>query len=517
MSDQISLFEFLYDPFVPKKVRLYQFFAGIGSQALALKKLGVEFEDYKIAEWAVPSIKAYNSIHTKDFTDYSKGKTREEMIKVVKNVSLDYDKPISEKQLNSKSDEWVREVYNNIIATHNLVNVMEVKGKDLEIDTNYTNIIFYSFPCQDLSKAGLRAGLKKDGGTRSGLLWEIERIINELTERERESCVLICENVPDLVGTNFVKDFSNWVMALEKLGFSSYDEILNSKDYCVPQNRKRVFMVSLPGKYHYVFPRKIKLKYKLGDFLEENPSEKYNLSQKMLNGMIHTKFHQYQLEKRLQDTGGIIDTLATSSGSRCPHCIPIKNNNSKGYELATDGDGIDISGRMQYHRGTVQKGLSQTLSTMGGNDVGVVVEERFTENELKLFTEDGNIRRYIGSEKVDEFKEGQMATTSFPNGYGHGPRTHNESIALNTVDRPVVKQNLRIRKLTPKECLRLMGFDDKSYESMRSVGMTDSQIYHCAGDSIVVTVLMGIFGTLLGVEDYERKIKDYANELATSK
>lgn len=188
MSDQISLFEFLYDPFVPKKVRLYQFFAGIGSQALALKKLGVEFEDYKIAEWAVPSIKAYNSIHTKDFTDYSKGKTREEMVKVVKNVSLDYDKPISEKQLNSKSDEWVREVYNNIIATHNLVNVMEVSGKDLEIDTNYTNIIFYSFPCQDLSKAGLRAGLKKDGGTRSGLLWEIERIINELTERERELC-----------------------------------------------------------------------------------------------------------------------------------------------------------------------------------------------------------------------------------------------------------------------------------------------------------------------------------------
>lgn len=522
MSDQISLFEFLYDPFVPKKVRLYQFFAGIGSQALALKKLGIEFEDYKIAEWAVPSIKAYNSIHTKDFTDYSKGKTREEMVKVVKNVSLDYDKPISEKQLNSKSDEWVREVYNNIIATHNLVNVMEVKGKDLEIDTNYTNIIFYSFPCQDLSKAGLRAGLK--GGTRSGLLWEIERIINELTERERESCVLICENVPDLVGTNFVKDFSNWVMALEKLGFSSYDEILNSKDYCVPQNRKRVFMVSLPGKYHYVFPRKIKLKYRLNDFLQESADEKYYLSQKQIEDVSNWNAFEKPLENMERNEKlGYSPTITTRSREYAAGMIltqdkmPIKNNNAKGYELATDGDGIDISGRMQYHRGTVQKGLAQTLSTMGGNNVGVVVEERFTENELKLFTKDGNIKRYIDGDKIDEFKEGQMATTSFPNGYGHGPRTHNESIALNTVDRPVVKQNLRIRKLTPKECLRLMGFDDKSYESMRSVCMTDSQIYHCAGDSIVVTVLMGIFGTLLGVEDYERKIKDYANELATSK
>lgn len=450
---QTNIFEFLYEQFKPKKIRLYQFFAGIGSQAKALKNLGVEFEDYKIAEWAVPSIKAYNYIHTKDFTDYSKGKSRDELIQVVKNVSLDYDKPITEKQLNSKSDEWVREVYNHIIATHNLVNIMEVHGKDLEIDTNYTNIIFYSFPCQDLSKAGLRQGLKtsqKDGGTRSGLLWEIERIINELTERERESIVLICENVPDLVEVNFVKDFSKWVSALENLGYTSYDQILNAKDYGIPQNRKRVFMVSLPGQFSYTFPRKIALKYKLGDFLEEQVDEKYYLSQKMLNGMIHTKFHQYQLENRLQDTDDIVDTLTTATGARCQHLIPIKNNNSQGFALAEEGDGIDISGRMEFHRGTVQKGCSQTINTMGGADVGVV-------------------------------------------------------------------QKMRIRKLTPCECLKLMGFDEEDYKAMRKAGLSDSQIYHCAGDSIVVSVLMGIFGTLLGVEDYEQRINELTNRLATKR
>ena len=79
---QTNIFEFLYETYPLKKIRLYQFFAGIGAQAKALKKLGVEFEDFKLAEWAVPSIKAYNSIHTKDFTDYSKGKTREEMIMI---------------------------------------------------------------------------------------------------------------------------------------------------------------------------------------------------------------------------------------------------------------------------------------------------------------------------------------------------------------------------------------------------------------------------------------------------
>ncbi len=410
---QTSIFEFLYRPFQPKKIRLYQFFAGIGSQAKALKLLGVGFEDYKIAEWAVPSIRAYNAIHTKDYTDYSKGKTREELLQVVKNVSLDYDKPITEKQLATKSDEWVREVYNSIIATHNLVNIMEVHGKDLEIDTNYTNIIFYSFPCQDLSKAGLRQGLKqsqKEGGTRSGLLWEIERIINELTERERESCVLICENVPDLVEVNFVRDFSKWVQALEKLGFTSYDQILNAKDYAIPQNRKRVFMVSLPGSYSYTFPRKMKLEYVLKDLLEDKVDEKYYLSEKMLQGMINTKFHQYQLQNRLQDTSNVVDTLTTATGNRCPHliklgsyqpnslcgaqivsvegiaptvmenhgnitAIPIKNNTEQGYVLAEEGDGVDISGRMEYHRGTVQKGLSQTINTMGGADVGVVVKD----------------------------------------------------------------------------------------------------------------------------------------------
>ena len=511
---QTNIFEFLYEQFKPKKIRLYQFFAGIGIQAKALKNLGVEFEDYKIAEWAVPSIKAYNYIHTKDFTDYSKGKSRDELIQVVKNVSLDYDKPITEKQLNSKSDEWVREVYNHIIATHNLVNIMEVHGKDLEIDTNYTNIIFYSFPCQDLSKAGLRQGLKtsqKEGGTRSGLLWEIERIINELTDEQRASCVLICENVPDLVEVNFVKDFSKWVSALENLGYTSYDQILNAKDYGIPQNRKRVFMVSLPGQFSYTFPRKIALKYRLKDFLEEQVDEKYFLSQRTIDFFIANTEKQklngngFTFDPMNEDdTERIGKTITTRAGSRMDDNfvmknkqlgetledkeiedadfidtynravkkgiagtittrtdasnntfitedkIPIKNNNSQGFALAEEGDGIDISGRMEFHRGTVQKGCSQTINTMGGADVGVV-------------------------------------------------------------------QKMRIRKLTPCECLKLMGFDEEDYKAMRKAGLSDSQIYHCAGDSIVVSVLMGIFGTLLGVEDYEQRINELTDRLATKR
>lgn len=176
--------------------------------------------------------------------------------------------------------------------------------------------------------------------------------------------------------------------------------------------------------------------------------------------------------------------------------LKIKNATNKGYLEATPGDGIDISSRMQYHRGNVQKESIQTITTSGGNDRGVVVKSVYSDLEKQLFTEDGNIKRYIDSDIVDEFKDGQMATTSFPNGYGHGPRTHDESICLNCIDKPSVKQNLRIRKLTPKECWRLMGFDDADFEKASKVN-SNSQLYKQAGNIIVVNVMVEILRQLL--------------------
>ena len=140
-------------------------------------------------------------------------------------------------------------------------------------------------------------------------------------------------------------------------------------------------------------------------------------------------------------------------------------------------------------------------------------QSEYTELEKQLFDGGGNIKRYIGSDKIDLFKEGQMATTTFPNGYGHGPRTHNESIALNTIDRPSVKMDLRIRKLVPLETMKLMGFERKDEQAMREIGMTDSAIYHCAGDSIIVTCLMALFGQMLPISEneLEHKIEKYVS------
>ena len=152
------------------------------------------------------------------------------------------------------------------------------------------------------------------------------------------------------------------------------------------------------------------------------------------------------------------------------------------------------------------RNISPTLDTRC-DCLGVAVESEYSELEKQLFTKGGHIKRYLGSEKIDEFKEGQMATTTFPNGYGHGPRTHNESIALNTIDRPSVKMDLRIRKLVPLETIKLMGFERKDEQVMREIGMTDSAIYHCAGDSIIVTCLMALFGQMLPISENELKAK----------
>ena len=147
--NQMNLFNFNKEyKRINKPVRLIEFFAGIGSQAKALEILGLPFEHWKICEWAAPSIKAYNAIHIKDYTDYSKDKTKEELIQYLKgNISTNYNEPCN---VSKQSEKWLRDVYNNCIATHNLMNIMKVKGGDLEVkDTDkYEYILTYSFPCQ---------------------------------------------------------------------------------------------------------------------------------------------------------------------------------------------------------------------------------------------------------------------------------------------------------------------------------------------------------------------------------
>lgn len=157
MNNQLTIFDTMYPKYkITKPIRLIELFGGYGSQALALKYLGVNYESWKLVEWAIKSIQAYKDIHfTNNDIDYSYLIPKEELEDILfeLGISQNYNEPMAKQQIQRLNEKQVRTIYNNICATNNLVNIQQVKGSDLEIsDTDkYEYILTYSFPCQDLS------------------------------------------------------------------------------------------------------------------------------------------------------------------------------------------------------------------------------------------------------------------------------------------------------------------------------------------------------------------------------
>lgn len=304
MKLQSDLFELDYPEYsINRKIRLIELFSGYNSQAMAMKRIGADFEQYKSSEWQIVATNLSKAIfHADDNTDYSKDLSDDEVINtlVSMGVSLDDKKPAEVKELKRKGIQFCRKTYNNYRACHNLGSITNIHGKDLEIvDKNkYCYILFYSFCCQDLSVAGKQAGMKKGDKTRSGLLWEVERLLKECKEFNGNlPDVLILENVPQLHSAKNMPDFQEWINFLNTLGYSSYYEDLNSKHMGVPQNRDRTFMVSMLGDYEFTFPEPIPLEYCMADILEDEVDEKYFINSDRAENLIN----QLVQEKKIPD------------------------------------------------------------------------------------------------------------------------------------------------------------------------------------------------------------------------
>ena len=328
---QTTIFDILYQKFkINKPIRLIELFGGYGSQALALKYLGVEFEHWRLVEWAVKSIQAYKDIHFPDkHLTFSKDRTKQEMVDYLyqKGISANYNEPMTKEQINRLSEEQLKTILENIAITNNLVNIQQVKAEDLKIvDTdNYCYIMCYSFPCQDLSLAGKGKGMS-DTSTRSGMLWEVERILAECKELGTLPQVLLMENVPQVHGEGNVEDFNKWQLRLEELGYKNYWEDLIATDYGIPQTRNRCFMVSILGDYSYSFPAKQPLKLKLKDMLENNVDEKYYLSDKQINDIQNWQAYEKPLENMEKtDKNNISPTLTTRSGAYAAGMVLVKD------------------------------------------------------------------------------------------------------------------------------------------------------------------------------------------------
>ena len=501
-------------------IKLLSLFSGIGAFEKALKNLGIEYELVGFCEIDKYAARSYTAIH-------------------------------------------------NVSETMNLGDITKIDETTLPNDID---LITYGFPCQDISIAGKQKGLVNDDGTqtRSGLFFEAMRII-EATKPK----IAIAENVKNLVGKKFNAQFQVVLASLESAGYNNYFKVLNAKDYGVPQNRERVFIVSIRKDIDhglFTFPEPIPLLLRLKDILEPVVDEKYYLSTKMIaylerlkgecevngngfgyqptNGEGVAKTIQANAQVRSTDTliqvgqmyptsgnpqagriydaEGISPTMDTcSGGNRMPKVAiepqvlrQVRTEYGKQIRKEYESGGANEKWGNMKRFEPRDDGISNTLSTVQKDNlvaeptlarcVGGIGEKKSNGGQQyyqqdRVYQGDialahpasipGGSYRYVVEEPLalDEQnqyirKDGCVGTIMTD---GSSPKKNNR----------IIQSDLRIRKLTPKECFRLMGFDDESFHRAEATN-SNSQLYKQAGNSIVVDVLEAIFSMMFAEDGH---------------
>lgn len=480
-----------------KRIRVFEAFAGIGTQRMALRNLGIPHDVVAIAEIDKFAIKSYEAVHGETFNvgDISK------------------------------------------------VSVEEIPDHDL---------LTYSFPCQDISVAGLQNGLDKGTGTRSSLLWECERII-----KAKRPKYLMLENVKNLVGKKNKANFETWLDILSGYGYTNYWQVLNAKDYGVPQNRERVFVISILGEHTpYQFPKPIPLTKTLKDVLEDEVPEKYYLSEEKIKhivwgepsetkGGIHylgTGTPNYRLINNVYSSTGISPALTTAQGGgKTPQIKVVGNTSQTNHhsEDIYDSNGIvgTVTVSSYKHPKQVVIGASRGRHPDNPSDrtAGVPTRQRLELNKqdssdtITTVQKDNDVVEPLetlasgaskqfgvgyleatpkeefgrmGRQAVETLNENDVKYSDTINPFnkrisskdGISPTLTTRPEGFKTAILPVT-ETLRVRKLTPKECWRLMGCSDEDFNKAAQVN-SNTQLYKQAGNAIVVNVLEALFKKL---------------------
>lgn len=526
-------------------IKVLELFGGIGACSKALTNLSIEHEIVDLVEIDKYAVKSFNAVHGTDF----------------------------EPQDITKWD------------------------KDIDVD-----LIMHGSPCQDFSVAGKQAGGDKDSGTRSSLMYETLRIVEKLKPK-----YVIWENVKNLLSKKHRHNFDAYLEAMEKLGYKNYYQVLNAKDYGVPQNRERVFTVSIlqeriiyddynssirkdqdtigtlttncgaqaprngwkiiEEKVEYKFPEPIPLEKKLKDVLEKEVDEKYYISDAMIDYFMGvnqkpSKFPRKErflanINRKNQDIG---NSVTTNAGQRPTDNFVVddmyKNREPRVYNetsptLRSERTGLKVvepfivasRGRGEKNEQQLEPrkdGNTNTITTVQKDNYVVVGDNKkpiketpsiiqkqgdrgtnnYSVNSETSYTIPANPMSDRGQMVVEKNLKIQLCDRLVKDGVVQGGEIINHSYTTskqrNTLDKYIETKNgvmptmttrpdilgyvennpIRIRKLTPKECWRLMGFDDVSFERAEKVN-SNAQLYKQAGNSIVVDVLMAIFRNLL--------------------
>lgn len=537
------------------KITVNELFSGIGAQVSALERLGIPCEIKHTSDIDHNAVLAYASIHcglTEELINtYTEYPTREEMARQLTEINLGYDfqknKPYNwYRFVNSKSKELEKYWLANKLS-RNLGDISKLEHLD------YADFWTYSFPCTDISVAGKQEGIKQ-GQTRSGLLYEVQRLLEKADKMLALPKYLMLENVKNLVGKKFKPQFDEWVAWLDELGYNTYWRVLNAKDYGVPQNRERVFAISIrkdidDGKFE--LPQPFDNGVRLKDVLEDNVDEKYYLTDTMIRGFIkhnenHTakgtgfiwkprdvngtastlransalaptnntiletnrciqvgslNYYNYDKMNRVYSKGGCSPALEImQGGNRQPKIAEpiayVKEATKKGYAEIYEGDSVNLEQpNSKTRRGRVGKGCAQTLTTSCNQ--AIVEPNELSHSEWKQQMH----KRFI--EDSNSEVSGVFTNQSQSFGYRPPMKGYSKTLKANVHDAGVV-ESFRVRKLTPKECYRLMGFTDEQFNRSQTFS-SDSQLYKQAGNSIVVDVLYYIFEKLFEVDTETRK------------
>ena len=556
-----------------KNLRLVELCSGIGAQAKGLEHTGLfQVESVATADLDKEVVVSYAAIHcglTNELIEsYENYPSKEEMAAELTAKRLGYDfkndKPYNWYKLSRKKDKTkgIEKYWLADHLSHNLGDMMQI---DALPDCDF---LTYSCPCTDLSIAGHQEGLKwtcKDCGhtydpaaysveerylcpvceskhvksTRSGLLYEVERLLVTAKQNGSLPKYLLMENVDALVSKKYIDSFNNWLERLENLGYHSYYQVINAKNAGVPQNRKRIFVFSIlkeidTGKF--TFPVPFDNGIRLKDVLENTVEERYYLSDEkvasFLGNLIKTEDEDTVSIKqatkdgyikcdlpgvadlsypesttrrgRVQENGTVSPTLTAAQTGICK----LEKTNEV-LQVGNIAEGKSGWENPQTGRIYSTEGCSPTLNTCngGGHEPKILIgcdkshnspqiierancitakEDRGISNHraegTSVIEKIGNINPSGKGINGNVLGENGLAPTLTTN-KGEGPK-----IAISS-DTSYITPYIRIRKLTPKECHRLMGFDDIDVNRCKAVGMSDAQGYKQAGNSIVTNVI----------------------------
>lgn len=441
-----------------KTLKVFEAFAGYGSQRMALRNLAqiggnLNYESVGILEIDPHAILSYANIHDNLNSVEIEYPTKEEMFSFLENKNIGCDFKTGKVKL-PKQEKKLKDLYRATVLSKNFGDVCLINPKDLPDMDLFT----YSFPCTDISVAGKQEGIVK-GQTRSGLLYECEKIIE--TKRPK---YLLLENVKNLVGKQFKSEFDEWLKYLETLGYSNYWQVLNAKHYGIPQNRERVFVVSILNDENedYTFPQGKELDSRLKSVLETQVEDKYYLSE--------------EIQKRFKPScnfgqGNIVGTTAPEFRTIGQRDLCYQENSVMGTLVATD-----------YKQ---PKQIVEKIS----NDLK---EEKHIIG-IPQATKEGYIEMELPG----------ICDLTYPNSKTRRGRVQDKGACCPTLTTgkkdvcyiDVHGDEYRVRRLTPLECWRLMGCSDEDFYKAQEYN-SDTQLYKQAGNSIVVPVLEGIFKQL---------------------